>query len=412
MLKSKIPQDIDSRNEVRPAIFLTLAASLIYGVSSGIRANYGILLGPVSQNSGVDYASVSFVLAVAQLSFGIMQPVFGVLAMRRSSPFVLRLGVGLMMAGLLFLPFCKSIWTLLMVLGLVLPSGTAALAFGIVMGVLTSKLPCQHVTTASGVVTASAGVGSTVIAPVMQALTTALGLLGTMVFLSFPTLLLFPASIYLCRPIKTAIAEEKTVKTFQLVALVQEAVKSWDYRFLLAGFFTCGFHMAIIETHFYSQITTFGFPEQTAAYAISVYGVAAMLGAVFSGSLCGHFAMKNVLAALYASRVVMVLVFLILPKSMVTVFGFAIFLGLTGNATVPPASGLTERLFGAAKLGALFGVVFFSHQIGSFFSAWLGGVCLTATGKYTLVWLIDIVLSAFAAVASIMIRREANSDKG
>ena len=130
-----------SYQTAKPAILLTLAASLIYGVSSGIRANYGILLGPVSQNSGVDYASVSFVLAAAQLSFGIMQPVFGILAMRRSSSFVLRLGVGLMASGLLFLPFCKSFWTLLIVLGLVLPSGTAALAFGIVMGVLTNKMP-------------------------------------------------------------------------------------------------------------------------------------------------------------------------------------------------------------------------------------------------------------------------------
>ena len=106
-----------SYQTAKPAILLTLAASLIYGVSSGIRANYGILLGPVSQNSGVDYASVSFVLAAAQLSFGIMQPVFGILAMRRSSSFVLRLGVGLMASGLLFLPFRKSFWTLLIVLG-------------------------------------------------------------------------------------------------------------------------------------------------------------------------------------------------------------------------------------------------------------------------------------------------------
>lgn len=326
---------LKTRQDIKNIALLTLPASLLYGISSGIRANYGVLLTPISQNSGVDYASVSFVLAVAQLFFGVMQPIVGVLAMRHSSPFVLRCGIGLMSTGLLLLPFCKSLWTLLTVLGLILPCGTAALSFGIVMGVLTPKLPRRHVTTASGVVTASAGVGSTVFAPVMQTLSAALGLLGTMVFLSLPTLLLFPASIYLCRPKEVAgTAEEPS--TFRLSVLVREAVRSQDYIFLLAGFFTCGFHMAIIETHLYTQITTFGFTERIAAYTISIYGIAAMLGAVVSGRLCGRYAMKNVLVVLYASRVLMVLAFLLLPKSLITVFGFAVLLGLTGNATVPP----------------------------------------------------------------------------
>lgn len=122
-------------------VLLTLPASLIYGVSSGIRANYSALLGPISRSSGADYASVSFVLAAAQLSFGVMQPVFGVLAMKRSGGFVLRWAAVLLSAGLLSLPFCRFLWTLLTALGLVLPAGTAALAFGVFMGALTPKLP-------------------------------------------------------------------------------------------------------------------------------------------------------------------------------------------------------------------------------------------------------------------------------
>ena len=112
--------------------------------------------------------------------------------------------------------------------------------------------------------------------------------------------------------------------------------------------------------------------------------------------------MKDILVALYASRVLMVLAFLALPKFLAVVFGFAVLLGLTGSATVPPTSGLTERLFGAEKLAALFGVVFLSHQIGSFFSAWLGGLCLTARG-YAPVWLADAALSALAAIVSCRI---------
>lgn len=387
------------------AAALTLAAALIYGLSGGLRSNYGILLGPISENSGVDYASVSFVLAVAQLSFGVMQPVFGVVAMKRSNPFVLRCGVALMTAGILLLPFCKSLWSLVLVLGLALPGGTAALSFGIIMGILTPKLPQSAVSTASGVVTASSGVGSTVLSPVIQALTAAAGLLGTMVFLSVPALLLLPVSIFLCRPAKAAGERPAEAHSAGLLPLVRDAVRSRDYRFLLAGFFTCGFHMTIIETHLYTQITTYGFSERTAAYAFSAYGVATLAGSVASGLLCGRFPMKNVLAGLYASRVFMVLAFLLLPKSLFTVYGFAILLGLTGCATVPPTSGLTERLFGAARLAALFGVVFFSHQVGGFLSSWLGGVCLTATGGYGLIWAADAALSGVAAAVSVQIKK-------
>lgn len=385
-------------------VLLTAASALIYGLCSGIRANYGILLGPISQNSGVDYASVSFVLAVAQLFFGIMQPVFGVLAMKKSNAFVLRSGVALLTSGVLLLPFCKSLWTLMAVLGVLLPSGTAALSFGIIMGILTPQIPGRAASVASGIVTASSGVGSTVLSPIIQALTAAVGLLGTMLFLGVPSLLLLPVSIYLCRSAKETAPTAEQREEVRLTALAREAVQNRDYRFLLVGFFTCGFHMAIIETHLFTQITTFGFSEQTAAYAFSVYGIATMIGSVISGALCGRFPMKTVLGWLYASRVGMILAFMVLPKSLLTIYGFAVLLGLTGNATVPPTSGLTERLFGAAKLATLFGVVFFSHQIGSFFSAWLGGICLSATGGYTVIWLADVAFSGMAAMVSWRIR--------
>lgn len=123
MTISRTPQGTDEKKS--PVVLLTLAASLIYGVSSGIRANYGILLDPISRTSGVNYASVSFVLAAAQLSFGIMQPIFGGLAMKKFSAFVLRWGSFLLPIGLPSLPFCKSPQTLLTAMWLIFPTGTA-----------------------------------------------------------------------------------------------------------------------------------------------------------------------------------------------------------------------------------------------------------------------------------------------
>lgn len=385
------------------AVFLGLAACLTYGWSSGVRANYGVLLEPIAANSGVDYGTVSLVLALAQLSFGVMQPLFGVLAMKRSGGFVLRLGAVLMALGLFAVPVCRSAGTLALALGFVLPAGTAALSFGLVMGLITPRLPEKLVSGVSGAVSASGGVGSTILSPVIQALAASAGLAGAMVFLGVPSLLLAPLSFVLCRPARPSAPAEGDggqKKAPAIMPALRRAMESRDYWFLLLGFFTCGFHMAIVETHLFTQITTYGFSRQTAAYAFSAYGVAAMAGSVGSGALCGRRPMKAVLSGLYGARVAIVLGFLIAPKTELVIFAFAVLLGLTGSATVPPTAGLTERLFGAERLAALFGIVFLAHQLGSFCSAWLGGVWVSSAGGYGRVWLADALLCVLAAAVS------------
>ena len=405
------------------------AACLIYALSCGIRSNYGVLLSPIAETTGLAVETVSFVVAVAQLVFGIMQPVFGFVALRTGGVLVLRVGAVLMAAGLVAIPFCRSLWMLMAALGLALPAGTAALSYGLIMGLITPQLPRRVVPGVSGLVNASSGIGGTLLSLALQALVTGVGLLGAMVFVAVPTLLLLPLTFVLARSARGegggpgepaprqedaagdaaageagAAGAEAVAPAPALGSLLRAAVHEPDYLLLLAGFFTCGFHMAIIETHLYTQITVLGFTGSTAALAFSVYGVATMAGSVASGLLCGRMPMGRVLAGLYGARMAIVLAFLAAPKSLATVFAFAILLGLTGSATVPPTSGLTERLFGAASLATLFGIVFLSHQVGSFFSAWLGGVCLSATGGYALIWLVDAAFCAVAAILSSRIR--------
>jgi MFS family permease len=385
---------------------LSAAACLIYAVSSGIRGSYGIMLGALAASSGVSYSSVSFVLAVGQLVFGVMQPVFGVVALKKSNLFVLCCGVLLMLAGLLTIPFCKSLWMLMLSLGVILPSGTGAISFGIIMGAVTPKLSAGNAFAVSGFVNASTGVGSTVLAPVIQFMIVLGGISGAMLFLSVPTLILLPASLWLCSS-KTQSggpALQPSERNIPLKALFSQALQSRAYRFLAVGFFTCGFHMAIIQTHLFTQITTYGLSEKTAAFAFSIYGITSMTGPVLVGILCGRVPMRRVLGCLYGSRSLIVLVFLLAPKNLFTVCAVTALLGLTGSSTVVPTSGLVGRAFGAAKLATLFGLVFFIHQIGSFFSAWLGGICAAMTGSYTLIWCISAVFSVVAAAASFRIQ--------
>ena len=161
--------------------------------------------------------------------------------------------------------------------------------------------------------------------------------------------------------------------------------------------------MALIETHLFSQFVSYGIPGEIAAYAFSIYGIALILGSMVIGILDSKLPMKNVLGSIYAFRVVIVLMLLTLPKTMSTVFLVAILLGFTSASTVPPTSGLVGKLFGAEKMAALFGITFLSHQIGSFFSSWLGGICIQATNGYFLRWIVSIILSSIAAAASFSI---------
>ena len=381
---------------------IVIAACLFYALNCGIRANYGLIRGAISAASGVDYEAMSLILAVAQLSFGIMQPVFGVLALKKSNGFVLCCGAALAAAGLLGIPFCQGELSLLLCLGLIMPSGLGGLSFGVIMGAVTPLLGERRAATASGIVSASNGLGNIIMAPVLRGMLDSVGLFGAILALCIPAVCLIPLALWFqkFRAPETAQPEERPT----LKALLSAAFKSRSYIFLVLAFFTCGFHMAIIETHLYTEFTSYGISEQSVTYAFSVYGITTMLGSVVSGVLGSRLPMKRVLSGFFAARPVLIIGFLLLPKTLASAFVFAALLGFTGSATVPPTSGLIGKLFGPAALGTLFGLAFLAHQVGSFFSAWLGGLCVAATGGYVLIWCVDAALCVLAAVLVFSIK--------
>lgn len=380
------------------------AACLFYALSGGIRSNYGLIRGAISAASGADYASVSLVLAVAQLSFGVMQPVFGAVALKKSSGFVLSLGAVTAAAGLLGIPLCRTSWMLMLFLGLMMPIGLAAFSFGIIMGAVTPVLGERRAATVSGFVSAGSGLGSILLAPLLRGMLDHAGLWGTILSLAIPTVCLLPVAVWLSRFGKADAAQLPSGGDVSIGAMLAEALKNRSYIFIVLAFFTCGFHMSLIETHLYSNFVSYGFSDRIVTYAFSIYGITTMLGSIVSGTLCSRLPMKKVLAAFYGSRAVWIAGFFLLSKSVVTVYAYAALLGFTGSSTVPPTSGLVNRLFGPAKLGTLFGLAFVAHQLGAFSGTWLGGICLSATGSYTLIWSASAVLSVVAAVLSLQVR--------
>lgn len=399
-------------NIVFRIVLLTLAGSFIYAMYSGIRNNYGIMLDSIVDSAGLSFASVSFILAVGQLVFGLVQPAFSIIAAKRGNVYAFVSGVILTVAGMILTPLCKSAITLMLCLGVIQPAGTGAISYGLIMGTITPKIPDKLATAVSGVVNASSGIGNTIMSPIINALIRTGGLMYSMLVLTIPIVLTLPVSLLMGKKEKAQVSDDigavsrplPEASDINIKSLFQKAVKGRAYIFLMVGFFTCGFHMALITNHLPTQIQSFGFSSETTAYAFSVYGITTIIGSVLSGSLCMKLKTKNVLGFYYGLRPVTIALFLILPKTLFTVTLFTALFGFSGAATVPPVTGIINREFGAESLATLFGLVFFVHQIGGFFGAWLGGICYDITGSYSAIWIASLVFSAFASVISFAIR--------
>lgn len=390
-------------------IIAMTAACLVFAVMQGIHDNYGIMLNGIVAHTGIGYASVSFVIAVGQILYGATQPIFGMLALKKSNAFVMLCGIIFMAVGLIVTPFCSGRWSLLVFFGILLPTGTGALCFGIVMGAVAPIIGEKRATVASGIIQASAGIGDALMSPLLQRFTDWRGVTFSMPVFAVPILLMLPVVFWLGNKRKKikkdngeySINEPKSESLFEIL---HSAICDRTYWCLLIGFSTCGFHMAIIETHLFSQYISCGIPNNLASLTLTVYGIFTMLGAVATGFLGQKFRMKNVLAFVYGIRVFIALSFIILPKSIPFAFVATGILGLTGDSTVPPTTGIISRKVGVAKMAVVYGSIFIGHQIGAFVSAWLGGVFVGTSLGYSALWIIDLCLCLTASIASYRIK--------
>jgi predicted MFS family arabinose efflux permease len=185
---------------------------------------------------------------------------------------------------------------------------------------------------------------------------------------------------------------------------VREAMRDRSYLCLHAGFFTCGFHIAFLVTHLPGEVALCGLPAGVSATALGLIGLFNIAGSLTAGALAQRYRMKWLLALTYGSRAVIIMAYLLAPKSAWTFYVFAAALGFSWLATVPPTAGLVGKLFGMRYLATLFGLTLLSHQIGGFFGAWLGGLAFVRFGDYSWMWYADIALALAAALVNLPIR--------
>ncbi|MFT3762390.1 MAG: MFS transporter [Pseudoxanthomonas sp.] len=385
---------------------LLLAAAAMLMLTMGARQTTGLFVEPIHRSTGIGIASISLALAVGQFVWGAVQPVFGAIADKRGPAGVLLAGGLLLALGTALTPFMASTWGLMLSLGVLAAAGAGAGSFSILIGATAWRIPAERRSAAAGIINAGGSLGQFVFAPFVQAMIAAVGWAGAMFGVAAASLLTLPLIAPLRRKPAHAAAEEAATGGLSLSRQLRIALRDRSYWLLHLGFFTCGVHVAFLVTHLPGEVQLCGLSAGVASTSIALIGLFNIAGSLIAGALGRHFRMKWVLAAMYASRALLIALYLLAPPTPLVFYLFAAALGFTWLATVPPTAGLVGKLFGPRYLGTLFGLTLLSHQTGAFFGAWLGGVALERFGDYRWMWYADMALALVAALANLPIREQ------
>ncbi|HET7775662.1 MAG TPA: MFS transporter [Azospira sp.] len=389
----------------RPDILITtLAAAGILMVTMGARQSLGLFVSPLNTHTGLGITTISLALAVGQFTWGAIQPVAGAVADRYGARAVLIGGLLVLALGCAVTPFRGSGFGLIVSLGLLSAMGAGAGSFSVLIGAAAQKLPVEARGAASGVINAGGSFGQFIFAPILQRLIQGVGWMGAMWAMAVMTLAALPLVGRLAgaghAPAPPSAAEGS------LGQAVGEAMRHPSYLLLHAGFFTCGFHIAFLVTHLPGEVDLCGLPPSVASWSLAIIGLANIFGSLYAGSCISRYRSKYILAAMYASRALLIVWYLLMPRTEWTYYLFAAGLGFTWLATVPPTAAIVGKLFGVRYLGTLFGLTLLSHQIGGFLGAYLGGLTLARFGDFTWMWYADIALAVAAALVNLPIREQ------
>jgi MFS family permease len=384
--------------------FFILIAAAILMITMGTRQSLGLFVYPLNVHTGLGIASISFAMAVGQLIWGAVQPAFGAIADRWGPGRVLVFGAILLAFGCILTTQVTSEWGLTLAIGIVIAAGAGAGSFSVLVGATAQHIPAQQRSFAGGVINAGGSMGQFIFAPLNQAVMSVFGWMHAMWMMAVLALTTAPMAWWLRgRPQPKTVVVENPMTLGQQLKI---AARDRSYWCLQAGFFTCGFHIAFLVTHLPNEVNLCGLSVTVASTSLAIIGLTNIFGSLAAGALGSRVRMKMILFWMYASRAIAILIYLAAPKEPWTFYLFAAVLGATWLATVPPTSGLIGKLFGIRYLATLFGFTLFSHQVGGFLGAWLGGIAVESSGNYQWMWLADAGLALAAALVNLPIREK------
>ncbi len=385
----------------QPGKTLSLTQVLICGaaivtLSMGIRHGFGLWLQPITQAQGWTRENFALAIAVQNISWGIVGIFAGMMADKFGAFRVILVGAVCYALGLVGMANSPTPGLFLLTAGVLIGAAQAGTTYAVVYGVLGRNVPAEKRSWAMGVVAAAGSFGQFLMVPTEGFLISTFGWQQALVILGVAVLLILPLSFGLREP---GFAGGATAKRDQSIwSALNEAFKYPSFQLLMAGYFVCGFQVVFIGVHMPSYLKDNGLSPQVAGYALALIGLFNVFGTYIAGSLGQRMQKKNILSFIYLARAVVISLFLLAPLTPLSVYIFASVMGLLWLSTVPPTTAAVASIFGVAHLSMLGGFVFFSHQIGSFMGAWLGGVLYDKTGSYNIVWYICIALGVFGAL--------------
>ena len=389
----------------KKALVTLIAASLIVIISLGIRQTFGMFYFDFELDLEITLRQFSFAIGLQMFLWGLFGPWFGIVTDKYGGHIAVFIGFSFYLLGILLLysGFNKGFY-FIMNMGILIGIGLGATAVSIPVSVVSKHFPSSNRTIATGIVTAAGSFGYFVSPLFTRMSLVEYGWSDTLLFFSIFLVIGLFLAFLLNTPkiVEGGIIEDKQTA----MEAIKEAFKNKSFIYLTLGFFVCGWHITLVATHIPEYLNDKGLPGWCAATLLSMIGLFNIFGTLTSGYLSTKFPKKLILSFIYLMRGVVIALFIFLPPSPTLAVLFGITFGFLWLATVPPTAGIVSFIFGTKYMGLLYGIVFLSHQVGSFFGAYLGGVFKEVYGSYDYAWYVSIALSIFAGLIHLPINEK------
>jgi len=386
---------------------MLIGSAIILALSLGVRHAFGLYLVPMSHEFGWGHNVFSLAIAMQNLIWGAVQPITGAFADKYGSKIVVAVGGALYALGLLLMAVSSTGLLLNLSVGLILGLALSATSFPVLLSAVGRAAPPEKRSLAMGIASAAGSFGQFIMLPSTLLLLQSVGWSGALIVSAILIVLIVPLAWMLKAPMyqnPNASSVSQPALGFKQVLVIAKNHK--PFWFLALGFFVCGFQVVFIGIHLPSYLIDHGFNATTGTVFLALVGLFNIVGTYTAGWLGGRYSKPHLLMWLYGLRGIAIIAFLILPLSIWTIYAFGIIMGLLWLSTVPLTNGIVANMFGIKYLTMLSGIVFFTHQVGSFFGGWLGGLNHDLTGNYNAIWIVSIALSAFAVLVHFWVNEE------
>lgn len=392
----------------RPLIYMLIGSAFVLALSLGVRHGFGLYLVPMSHEFNWNHGVFSLAIALQNLLWGAVQPFTGALADKYGSKIVVATGGVLYVIGLVLMAFSSSGILINLSLGLIIGLALSATSFSVLLSAVGRAAHPSKRSMAMGIASAAGSFGQFIMLPTTLLLLQKFGWSSALLITSILVALIVPLAFMLKAPMYQApnalVNASQPALGFKQILIIAKNHKPFIW--LALGFLVCGFQVVFLGIHLPGYLTDHGFSTTTGTIFLALVGLFNIVGTYTAGWLGDKYSKPKLLMWLYGLRGIAIITFLSLPLSTWTIYSFAIIMGLLWLSTVPLTNGIVANMFGVKYLTMLSGIVFFTHQVGSFFGGWLGGLNHDITGNYNIIWTMTIVLSLFGVLVHFFVNEE------